>query len=115
MAGYVIRESEPGLWTVGHNDGPKWEPYADYDDEAEAAAWCSYLNGGPHPDERDTATSRPERDAARDELDTRHMAVHLAVGHHKIALELTTDAALIGTAAAIAAFLRDGTVPGSDS
>jgi hypothetical protein len=109
MAGYVIRQAEPGLWTVGHNEGPQWEPYADYGDQAEASAWCSHLNGGPHPDL--AGVKAPDRD----ELDTRHMAAHLAVEHHKhlphLSDEVSSDVALIGTAAALAAFLRDGTQP----
>jgi hypothetical protein len=50
--GYVIRQSEPGLYTVGHSDSGTWEPYADYGDRIEAIAWCAYLNGGPEPRER---------------------------------------------------------------
>lgn len=65
---------------------------------------------------RDAAT-RPERDAARDDLDLRREAACLAVEHHKhlphLTDEVSSDVALIGTAAALAAFLRDGTQPGA--
>jgi len=48
---------EDRLWTVGYFE-PKadetgewhtWHPLEDYKDKQEAAAWVSYLNGGPKP------------------------------------------------------------------
>ncbi len=47
MGNYVYIRTEPGLWTVGFYD-PKgnWHAESDYDNTAEAAKRCHYLNGG---------------------------------------------------------------------
>jgi hypothetical protein len=109
----LVRDNDGCRWA--RVDG-RWLPLLDNSNaNTDLSPWRVLVDQyGPLsiPDE---AAEREGRDAARDELDTRHMAAHLAVEHHKIALELTTDAALIGTAAAIAAFLRDGAAPGGDS
>jgi hypothetical protein len=47
MGGYVYRESEPGLFTVGHYNGNGvWVPESDHSTTLEASRRCSYLNGG---------------------------------------------------------------------
>jgi len=44
---YVVKNFEPGLWTVGHYqpDG-KFDPEADYADQVAAGQRCHFLNGG---------------------------------------------------------------------
>lgn len=48
---HTYMKTEEGPWTVGyqyaHKDG--WNPIADFDNEWEAAATTSYLNGGLNP------------------------------------------------------------------
>lgn len=48
---YVYIQSEPGLWTVGHYDGGKWEPESDHDSTDAAANRAAKLNGGGGADE----------------------------------------------------------------
>ena len=47
MSAYVVKNFEPGLWTVGHYqpDG-KFDPEADYTDPVAAGQRCHFLNGG---------------------------------------------------------------------
>lgn len=52
MTTWVYKQSEPGLWTVGHywSDGDRdhWEPESDHDSTEEAALRVRFLNGaGP--------------------------------------------------------------------
>lgn len=47
MTGYVYRQFEPGLWTVGFYDpSGQWYPESDHDSAEEAAQQVHYLNGG---------------------------------------------------------------------
>jgi hypothetical protein len=44
---YYIKNTEPGLWTVGHNDqNGSWHPISDHSDMEEASKQCNFLNGG---------------------------------------------------------------------
>lgn len=49
---YYIKESEPGLWTVGLDTANGWEPVKDYTDHAEAMDQVNLLNGGQRPQDR---------------------------------------------------------------
>lgn len=49
---YYIKQTEPGLYTVGCNQ-PEWEPFEDCNDKEEAVKLCIKLNGG-------TVTEIPE-------------------------------------------------------
>jgi hypothetical protein len=47
---FVYVKSEPTLWTVGHyNQHGRWVSNSDWGSNEEAAAYCSYLNGGAKP------------------------------------------------------------------
>lgn len=49
---FVTKQTEPGLWTVGHYDGDgKWHPSSDHGDADGAEAHAHYLNGGNPPAE----------------------------------------------------------------
>lgn len=41
---FIIRETEPGLWTIGAMS-PEWEPHRDCDNQEEAERLCAQLNG----------------------------------------------------------------------
>ena len=43
---FVYKETEPGLWTVGHYDNGKWIPESDHDSKESAADRVHFLNGG---------------------------------------------------------------------
>ena len=44
---FVLRRSEPGLWTVGYyTPEGKWYPVLDCDSKGEAIERVHYLNGG---------------------------------------------------------------------
>lgn len=47
FSGFYVRNSEPGLWTVGfdHPGTGKWEPESDHDVEREAKQRAWLLNG----------------------------------------------------------------------
>ena len=51
MSGYVVKNFERGLWTVGHYqpDGT-FDPEADYTDQVAAGQRCHFLNGGNSAD-----------------------------------------------------------------
>lgn len=42
---FIIKETEPGLWTIG-TMAPEWEPHSDHNDRDEAEQICAHLNGG---------------------------------------------------------------------
>jgi hypothetical protein len=43
----VVKQTEPGLWTVGHYDGDnKWHPFTDHKSVDAARQELHYLNGG---------------------------------------------------------------------
>ena len=44
MAWYY-KQTEPGLWTVGHGEGTSWTTDSDHDSRESAAARVAYLNG----------------------------------------------------------------------
>jgi hypothetical protein len=45
--GYVYRQFEPGLWTVGfYAPNGEWYPESDHNSSQEAAEHVHYLNGG---------------------------------------------------------------------
>lgn len=47
MNGYVYKQFEPGLWTVGFYDpSGAWYPESDHDSTEAAAERVHYLNGG---------------------------------------------------------------------
>ena len=47
MGGYVYKQSEPQLWTVGfYEPSGKWVPESDHNTPEKAADRCRYLNGG---------------------------------------------------------------------
>lgn len=51
---YVVRISEPGLWTVGFYDpAGKWHPESDHASGEEAHNRAAYLNGRQEPVEAD--------------------------------------------------------------
>lgn len=41
---FIIRETEPGLWTIGVM-APDWEPHSDHSNKEEAERICAQLNG----------------------------------------------------------------------
>jgi hypothetical protein len=70
MSAYVVKNFEPGLWTVGHYqpDG-KFDPEADYTDQVAAGQRCHFLNGGTS-----TALTK-ERDELRALIDAHQPAL----------------------------------------
>jgi len=46
---YYMRETEPGLWTVGADSPKGWEPIGDFDDRQQAMNTVAYMNGGGQP------------------------------------------------------------------
>jgi hypothetical protein len=46
---YYYRSFEPGLWTVGTDDGGRFTPESDHDSPQEAAARVAELNGNGNP------------------------------------------------------------------
>lgn len=47
MNGYYIKETEPGLFTVGCNDSKgNWHPFSDHESHDEAEKKVHFLNGG---------------------------------------------------------------------
>lgn len=46
---YTYKNTEPGLYTVGHYEKDKWIPEKDLDSEGDAAARVAWLNGGAPP------------------------------------------------------------------
>ena len=46
---HYIKNTEPGLWTVGHDDANGiWHPITDHGDIHEARHQCNFMNGGHH-------------------------------------------------------------------
>lgn len=51
---YYVKNSEPGLWTVGAGSGQDWDPVSDHGSLQEAEDKAAYMNGGgtrPQDDE----------------------------------------------------------------
>lgn len=46
---HTYRKTEDNLWTVGFNYPDGWHAISDFNNEWEAAATTSYLNGGLNP------------------------------------------------------------------
>lgn len=51
MSAWIYKQSEPGLWTVGHIEGETWIPESDHASPDAAAARVRWLNGGDVIDE----------------------------------------------------------------
>ena len=49
---YVYKQTEPGLWTVGHYEDDTWLPESDHGSKDEAADRVHWLNGGEKADDR---------------------------------------------------------------
>ncbi len=72
---YVVKNFEPGLWTVGHYqpDG-KFDPEADYTDQVAAGQRAHFLNGGT------SAALTQERDRLAKQLADLRTSLDYAAG-----------------------------------